>query len=85
MTRKTIDVQTLKERANTRLAYEEYESDHWSRVTPQQAYREGVASLLSWVLMETGNYKGFGYVEPGGYPIGKFEEGVTDETRRCYY
>lgn len=66
--RKTIDVARIRDMANSSLANsrEEYRES-----------REGVASLLESVLMETGNYNGFQFIDG--------TNGETDRTRRKYY
>ncbi len=53
-------------------------------LTPRQAYRRAVASVLESVLHDTGNYGGFSYINADGTYLTDFIEGQTDETRRAY-
>ena len=69
--RKTIDVGTLLARANQILA---------SQNTTQQE-REMMCGFIEGVLHETGNYRGFRYLDSEDYP----EEVVYASSRRCYY
>ena len=76
--RKTIDVEALKEHANKMLR------DSVDEVTEG---RISVAVFIEWVLMETGNYKGFRYL-PGVYEYDYETLTATligDEARRQYY
>ena len=66
MARKTADVQAIKQKANHYLASERFTTAEM---------RAGVASLLEVILHDTGNYKGFRYLDGA--------EG--DQTRRAYY
>ena len=84
MARKTIDVATLVNMVNTRLAFEGY-SKQRDGESPEQTFRRGVASLLEQVLHATGNYNGFQYVHAGGEQVYPFVKGETDESRRRYY
>lgn len=94
MARKTYGVKALVERVNTMLATPN--STLWMKapgkdrdLTPEEAFRMGMISVLESVLHETGNYKGFGYqtgvitwdvdVHPP-VPVS-----FSDETRRIYY
>lgn len=80
--RKTVEVKQLIEWVNTRLAV----ADSTSRLdglSPEQAYRLGVASLLEQVLHATGTYQGF------SYQASELTEDYVlrddyDDTRRCY-
>lgn len=74
MLRKTIDVAWIKERANTLFAQKYPPSDKYSEEF-RNGQRAGVAQLLTAILHETGNYKGFNYLD------GSYEE----ETRVFYY
>lgn len=65
--RKTIEVAKVLALANAAFR---------NSAPDRKEAREGIASLLEAVLMETGNYKGFRYLE--GWP-------TDDETRREYY
>jgi hypothetical protein len=79
MMRKTIPVERVKEIVNNLLA------NSTEDVTP--AERVTVAHVLEIVLMETGNYKGFGYV-PGTYEfddVNLTAKLIGDESRRQYY
>jgi hypothetical protein len=74
MKRKTIDVQYLRDNINQRLAD--------STCEPEVRY--GMISILENVLHETGNYKGFCYLDPiTRQATGKMH--VLDESRRYYY
>lgn len=64
--RKTINVEWVRGRANRYLA----DCPELSADT-----RKGICSMVEGILMETGNYKGFRYLD--GYPC-------EDETRRYY-
>jgi hypothetical protein len=91
--RKTIDVDQVRDWVNTRLASPRSvlllnAPGKDREMTPDEAYRLGIASLLEQILHATGNYQGFGYqqgqvtryaTEPGERPE------ITDETRRVYY
>jgi hypothetical protein len=76
--RKTVDVQAVKKRANLLLGLKN-ESEN----TPE--FRRGVIGMVEFVLFETGNYKGFKYrysewdVERNQLRAG------YDDTRREYY
>lgn len=87
--RKTIDVQTVLDKANRLLALPPSASH-----TPE--WRKGVASLLEAVLMNTETYAGFNYLEwvnggctrwrengEPGFP--EKEQYFGDQTRRVYY
>tara|TARA_B100000768_G_scaffold157529_1_gene155635 strand:+ start:786 stop:995 length:210 start_codon:yes stop_codon:yes gene_type:complete len=51
--RKTIDVKTVKTMANHFLAAKNTNDDE----------RQAIASFIESILMESGNYKGFSYLE----------------------
>ena len=55
MSRKTIEVDALIEKANFLLSTE------GNHVNP--SYREGICDLLESILHRTGNYRGFNYIE----------------------
>ena len=55
MSRKTIDVETLRIIANLELAY--------SSKYATAERREGVSAMLEAALSTTGNYKGFRYLD----------------------
>jgi hypothetical protein len=62
MSRKTIEVDVIKDWVNTRLQIPS--STHkldGESLTPEQAFRLGVSSLMEQILHATGNYKGFNY------------------------
>lgn len=60
--RKTIEVNQLIEWANTVLAVPERRLHlDGIEMTPEQAFRQGVASLLEQALHATGTYRGFAY------------------------
>jgi hypothetical protein len=70
--RKTFEVEELKKRVNHALANTESEVNNAD-------YRRGLMGLLETVLHDTGNYRGFRYLET------PYVEGETDETRVAYY
>ena len=71
MARKTIEVSTVKDHMNMILANSDDELSE---------YRVALAHALEWVLMDTGNYHGFRYLEwdPDTHEFG-------DMSRRYYY
>ncbi len=71
MARKTIEVGKMLRMANTFLAAKNTSGDE----------REGVCALLEAVLCETGNYRGFRYLEGSDYP----EEFDGLGSRRFYF
>lgn len=71
MARKTIEVGKILKMANAFLAAK--------ATTPEE--RDGVCVMLEAVLFETGNYKGFRYLEGSDYP----EETPPSGSRRYYY
>ncbi len=71
MARKTIEVGKMLRMANTFLAAKNTSGDE----------REGVCALLEAVLCETGNYRGFRYLEGYDYP----EEFDGLGSRRFYF
>lgn len=89
MTRKTIHVDALVNRANALLR----------NSTADKGIRMGVIALLENVLHETGSYRGFGYLRQHEVPEGELpgvqwptlpEEDnphatYPDDTRRFYY
>lgn len=79
--RKTFPVAKFRERANFLLGNRDAPRLP-EGTTPEQAYRRAWASALEMVLMDTNNYKGFGYLDVER--IGD-EIKVIDETRRVYY
>lgn len=72
--RKTFKVEELKKRVNSWLA-SEYS-------TPQE--RRGAYAVLESILMETGNYKGFGYLPSETDGQGRLKND-HDDTRRRYF
>lgn len=76
MSRKTIDVATLISRVNGMLA----------APSPTPEARIAIQTLASAVLHETGNYRGFRYVLPGGEPVPHedVQRGQYDKTRVRY-
>lgn len=58
MSRKTVDVETVKRLVNHGL---QSNLSSVKDLTPEQAYRQGLATLVEIVLHQTGNYKGFQY------------------------
>lgn len=88
MPRKTVKVSELRDRVNGALLAKD--SSLWLRapgkdreLTPAEALRMGMISVLESVLHETGNYRGFGYQEMRRTEDGEYE--IADETRRVYY
>lgn len=71
--RKTFEVAKFKASVNQRLAV--------STCSPEERY--AMASVLESVLHETGNYRGFGYleIEREGVEV----KTLGDESRRVYY
>jgi hypothetical protein len=67
--RKTIDVDRVREIANKMLS---------DSVDDRRDGRISVANMLETILMETGNYHGFRYID--GTPTG-----VVDDSRRKYH
>jgi hypothetical protein len=67
--RKTVDVDRVREIANKMLA------DSADKCIDG---RKAVATLLESILMDTGNYHGFRYID--GTPVG-----AVDDTRRRYH
>lgn len=67
MTRKTIEVETLREMTNHFLANQNTNADE----------RQGVADMFESVLHQTGNYKGYRYLDT--------DEIEGNGTRRHYF
>lgn len=65
MARKTIEVAYLLERGNYYLANSE---------DSQADERKGVASMVELALHQTGNYKGFGYLDSAGVKRDDWQE-----------
>jgi len=78
MPRQTVKVADVVRAANVRMGVPDAALDHLDKLTPQQAYRAGVASLVEHVLHLADTYQGFGYLES------PYVAGQTDETRRAY-
>ena len=77
-TRKTVDVQIVRDRANRALAHapaliaqEQQHGEDGAR-----AYRQGVAAVIEDILLATGNYHGFQYMDG--------QKGRRDDTIRRY-
>jgi hypothetical protein len=64
--RKTISVDSIRERVNTRIAHREGTADS----------RRALGALLESILHDSGNYKGFRYLD--GFPC-------ADESRVEYF
>jgi hypothetical protein len=73
MSRKTIPVETLTAKVNSMLAL--------STCSPVE--RLAMADVLEAVLHDTGNYRGFGYLDAKFNESGKLVSG--DDSRRRYY
>jgi len=81
--RKTIAVEDVRDMVNRALAF----PDTFHRVegmTPEQAMRIGVASLMEQILHATGNYRGFGYLVSELTEDGTLREGHDDSRRRYF-
>lgn len=82
---KTIKVKRLLDKANHMLA---------ESADNRSEFREGVATMIESILMDTGNYRGFGYLSkeelkgraktPGIQETEDHFE-IVDETRRHYF
>lgn len=86
MSRKTFEVESLKSMVNEMIARSH--DDCGGSVE----YRESAASILSSVLMQTGNYKGFRYLTekevPSGQKFGINDDlsfGGCDKSRVCFF
>jgi hypothetical protein len=89
MARKTVNVDELKTRVNDMLA----------NSTCSAEMRYGMCNVIELALMETGNYKGFGYLtaemlgpDVNGLPGIHIDENgnvrrdlATDDSRRQYF
>jgi transcription initiation factor TFIIIB Brf1 subunit/transcription initiation factor TFIIB len=71
MKRKTVSVKSLVDRANEYLA-----SD-----THSQEKKETIACFISFILHETGNYRGYSYL----FPWEDTDECRAKEYNRCYH
>ena len=69
--RKTIDVEVVKEWANQQLELADMAGNN------PKIYRHGIMNMIENVLMSTGNYKGFRYLGVDEVP-----EGCTPGVRR---
>jgi hypothetical protein len=77
MSRKTVDIKFLKEKANSFLLNSEDD---------MIGERIGIYSLLEAALFETNNYKGFNYLPSEFEKTGELLPALyLDETRRKYY
>lgn len=85
MARKTINVEDILGMVNKGLNVQDsvlrLENRDGTPMTPEQAFRMGMANVLESVLHRTDNYKG--YVHNGLVIDGK-DVTVPDETRRTY-
>lgn len=84
MGRKTMSVAEIKQFANEVL-----QSSTWS---PE--FRFGIITMVEQILMDSGNYRGFRYLDsaelpenvlPGVVTITEGEYSFPDETRRSYF
>lgn len=66
MSRKTVSVDVIKAQCNLILRTSEMSA----------AYRQGIAEVVSSILMDTGNYRGFRYLHQGEVPAGH-EPGIN--------
>lgn len=85
MARKSIKVADVLRMVNIRMGVPDRATSGLDKLTPHQAYRQGIADLLGNILHNTDNYAGFGYVGPDGKPVERYVAGETDESRRVYY
>jgi hypothetical protein len=88
MPRKTVNVAHVRERVNYLLANNETMTGRTEE--EQRAYRLGACSVLELILHNTGNYKGFNYLESEILPPEERKDGNVlragyDDTRRVYY
>lgn len=60
--KKTVDVKMLVEFANTQLARKDSTADI--------GYKIGICNFIEKVLMETGNYEGYMYLDDGEIAFG---------------
>jgi len=81
--RQTVPVADVITWANARIAVDG-QFAALDGLTPDQAFRRGVASLLEQILHRTGNYAGFGYPASELAAPGELRDGY-DDTRRIYY
>lgn len=72
--RKTIDVESVKEYCNSILA-RKYDGMF---ITPE--VKHGVVLMIDHILMETGNYKGYGYLDQN-----TDDRSIEREYNRFYY
>lgn len=93
MNRKTFEVDTFKSWVNSQLA----ENDHMdtNNLYCGKSHRLGLIAALENLLHETGNYRGFNYLEQRGVPSGQkagiihdptggHDHEFPDDTRRVY-
>ena len=87
MARKTIDVETVKLRANRALTDAAPHQNETMGATCAQIFRQGIAVVLEDVLHESGNYRGFQYADPNGQrnERGFLIEGTYDDSIRRYF
>lgn len=78
MSRKTVKVAEVLRSANTRLGVPDMARPHLDKLTPHQAFRLGVASVLEDMLHASDTYAGYGYADD------TYIAGTTDETQRVY-
>ena len=95
--RKTIEVEKVKDMANRALvASMRWSNEDGKYVAVDRYWRQGVMLVVEQVLMESDNYKGFGYLSEDDVPKGelpgirlnnqipdRFEN--TDNTRVRYF
>ena len=87
MSRKTIEIQKIKDKVNWMLKYS-------TQMNPD--VRRGMYSVLEWALGETGNYKGYNNLTQENVPSGELpgiifdafpgtNHQYPDDSRRFYY
>ena len=70
-TRKTINVEKVKGMANRALEASMRWCDEEAKYVDVDRYwRQGVMTMIEQVLMDSGNYKGFGYLTEDEVPAG---------------
>lgn len=85
MTRKTIDVETVRNSINTALNNWQTQNENMGDERAY-GYRIGLAAALEAVLMDTGNYRGFHFNDPRKqYTDTGLMAGSYDDSIRWYF
>lgn len=79
MARKTVEIEKVIELANRMMS-----------ACPDESVdvRKGIALMAEQILLDTGNYNGFCYIQKGGERVPESvicNGGNYDQTRRFYY